>query len=335
MKTWARHGRGIGVWVLALVLVCARAMGGEAPVPLGSAAAFGVLAAATTTSTGATTINGDLGVSAGAAVTGFPPGIVNGAIHAGDPAAAQAQSDLTTAYLNAQGRMNAPVTVAGNIGGQTLAPGLYKSTSSLAISSGDLTLDAGCDTNAVFIFQIASSLTTTSGRQVILSGGADPANIFWQVGSSVTLGTESVMKGTIMAMSSITIATGATLDGRALARFGGVTMDANTITRPVAGYLWAGAVDLGGGWKWLNWFGYFNTNADPWIRHQQHGWMHVTGTQACGLWLWTADMGYLWTTATLYPTLYRAHDGAWLWYSRDSVNPRWFYNFQTQSWESH
>jgi hypothetical protein len=335
MMTWTQYGRRVAVWGLALGLICAKVTGGEAPVPLGSAAEFGVLAAATTTSTGPTTINGDLGVSAGSAVTGFPPGIVNGSIHAGNPTAARAQADLTAAYLNAQGRMQAPVTVAGNLGGQTLPPGLYKSTSSLAVSSGDLTLDAGCVSNAVYIFQIASSFTTTSGRRVILAGGADPANIFWQVGSSATLGTASVMKGTIMAMQSITLATGATVDGRVLARFGGVTMDANTVTRPQAGNIWAGAVDLGNGWKWLNWFGYFNTNADPWIRHQQHGWMYVTGTPACGLWLWTADMGYLWTTATLYPSLYRAYDGAWLWYSRDSVNPRSFYNFQTQAWEAH
>jgi hypothetical protein len=122
--------------------------------------------------------------------------------------------------------------VAGNIGGLTLAPGLYKSTSSLAISSGDLTLDAQGDANAVFIFQIASTLTTTPGRQVILSGGAQAKNIFWQVGSSATLGTTTIFKGTIMADQSITLNTGATLDGRALARIGAVTLDSNTVTKP-------------------------------------------------------------------------------------------------------
>jgi hypothetical protein len=124
------------------------------------------------------------------------------------------------------------VTIAGNLGGLTLTPGLYKSTSSLEISSGDLTLDAQGNANAVFIFQIASTLTTTAGRQVILSGGAKAANIFWQVGSSATLGTTSVVKGTIMADQSITLATGATLDGRALARIAAVTMDSNTVTIP-------------------------------------------------------------------------------------------------------
>src|SRR6185295_16158328 len=119
--------------------------------------------------------------------------------------------------------------LAGNIGGQTLTPGLYKSTSSLEISSGDLTLDAQGDANAVFIFQMASTLTTTVGRQVILTGGARVANVFWQVGSSATLGTGSVFKGNILAMASITVTTGAITEGRLLARTGAVTLDSNVI----------------------------------------------------------------------------------------------------------
>jgi hypothetical protein len=185
------------VSAVALVALSPQASRAEAPVALGSAANFAVLAGSTVTNTGATTVTGDLGVSPGTAVTGFPPGTVIGTTHAGHPAAAQAQMDLTTAFNDAAGRSVGAVTVAGNLGGQTLTPGLYKSTSSLEISSGDLTLDAQGDANAVFIFQMASTLITTPGRQVILSGGAQAANIFWQVGSSATLGTTSVFAGNI------------------------------------------------------------------------------------------------------------------------------------------
>jgi hypothetical protein len=174
-----------------------------------------------------------VGVSPGTAVDGFPPGAINnGTIHAADPAAAQAKLDLTTAYNDAAGRTVGAVTVAGNLGGQTLTPGLYKSTSSLEISSGDLTLNGQGNANAVFIFQIASTLTTASDRKIFLTGNAKAANVFWQVGTSATLGTISVFKGTIMADQSITLTTGATLEGRALARIGAVTLDASTVTVP-------------------------------------------------------------------------------------------------------
>jgi len=208
-------------------------LGGQASVALGSASTFAVLAASTVTSIGNTTINGDLGLSPGTAVTGFAPGIVNGTIHVADAAAAQAQADLTTAYNDAAGRTVGAITLAGNLGGQTLTPGLYKSTSSLEISSGDLTLDAQGDANAVFIFQMASTLTTTVSRQVILSGGAKAANIFWQVGSSATLGTSSVFKGNILAQASITVTTGAAVEGRLLARTAAVTLDTNIIGLPI------------------------------------------------------------------------------------------------------
>ena len=204
------------------------AMGDQAPVDLGSTATFGVLGATTVTSTGATVVLGDLGVSPGTAVTGSPG--VTGTLHLGDPAAAQAQSDLTIAFNAAAGRTSGSVSVAGNLGGQTLAPGLYTSASSLEISSGDLTL-AG-DSNAVWIFQMGSTLTTTTGHQVILTGGAQAANIFWQVGSSATIGAGTVFKGTVMAEQSISLATSASLEGRALARHGAVTLAANIITVP-------------------------------------------------------------------------------------------------------
>lgn len=199
---------------------------------LGSAGSFVVLAGSTVTSTGATSLTGDLGVSPGTAVTGFPPGTMSGATHAGDATAAAAMADLTLAYNDAAGRTLAPVTLAGNLGGLTLPPGLYKSTSSLAISSGDLTLDAQGDPSAVFLFQMASTLSTTSGRAVVLVGGAKSSNVYWQVGSSATLGTTSVFKGTILANQSITLNTGASLNGRALARIGAVTMAGNSIVMP-------------------------------------------------------------------------------------------------------
>ncbi len=206
----------------------------EEPVNLGSAADFAVLAGSTVTNVVAegTIVTGDLGVSAGTSVTGFPPGIVIGSIFAGGPVAAQAQVDLTNAYNDAAGRDTAPVDVAGNLGGMTLGPGLYKSTSSLAISSGDLTLDGQGDCNAVFIFQMASTLSTTADRKVILIGGAQAANVFWQVGSSATFETTTVFQGTVMAAESISLEDGAVLNGRALARSGGVTLSNNFVTRP-------------------------------------------------------------------------------------------------------
>ncbi len=205
---------------------------------LGTATGFAVLAGSEVTSTGNTEVTGDLGVWAGSSVSGFQgivtggPGVVHGTIHAGNSAAQIAQGDLTTAYNDAAGRTLAPIDVANaDLGGRTLAPGLYKSSGTLALT-GTVTLDAQGDINGVFIFQIAAALNTATGSQVILSGGAKAANVFWQVGSSATLGTTTVFKGTIMADQSISLATGATLEGRALARIGAVTMDSNIITLP-------------------------------------------------------------------------------------------------------
>jgi hypothetical protein len=204
----------------------------QLPVSLGSAGNFVVLAGSTVTSTGPTSVTGDLGVSPGTAVTGFPPGIVVGNQHAGDPTSAQGIADLTIAYNDAAGRTLCPVTVSGNLGGMTLAPGLYKSTSSLEISSGDLVLDGQGDPNAVFIFQMASTFTTTSGRQIMLVGGAKSINVYWQVGTSATLGSTSSFQGTLMADQAITLNTGATVNGRLLARIAAVALDSNTIVAP-------------------------------------------------------------------------------------------------------
>lgn len=189
---------------------------------------FSVLAGSTVTNTGSTTVSGDVGVSPGTAVTGFPPGLAGGTIHTADGAAAQAQAALTAAYIDAAGRSGG-TSVAGDLVGLTFTAGVYKSTSSLAIS-GDVTLDAQGDPAAVFIFQISSTLTTASGSHVVLANGAKACNVFWQVGSSATLGTNSVFKGNILALTSITITTGVNLEGRALARNGAVTLDADVIT---------------------------------------------------------------------------------------------------------
>src|SRR5690349_7107956 len=204
----------------------------QTSVILGSASTLAVLAGASITSTEATNITGDIGLSPGSSIGGFPPGILTGTQHINDATSDQAKLDLTAAYNDLAGRTSTDiVTLSGNIGGLTLTPGLYKSTSSLAISSGDLTFDAKGNADAVFIIQIATTLTTTSGRKVILSGGALASNIFWQVGSSATFGTTSVFKGTVLAMQSITLNTGATVDGRVLARTGSITMAGNTIVR--------------------------------------------------------------------------------------------------------
>jgi len=207
----------------------------QAPqVPLSSAATFVVLAGSTVTNTGPTVITGgNLGLSPGSAVTGFPPGALTppAAMFVTDPAAAQAKLDLTTAYIYTAGLPGGAV-LPGDMSGLTFAPGLYKTASAVMLSAGNVTLDAQGDANAVFIFQIGYTLTTIGSTQVVLAGGAQAKNVFWQVSSSATLGTNSIFQGTIMALDSVTLDTGATLNGRALARNAEVSLDANPITAP-------------------------------------------------------------------------------------------------------
>lgn len=201
-------------------------------VPLGSDITFAVLAGSTVTNSGPTIVTGDLGVSPGTAVTGFGPGagtVTGGAIHAGDPTAAQAQLDLTTAYNNAAGRVN-PAAVPADIGGMVIAPGTYRAPVSLAIT-GNVTLDGQLNPNSVFIFQMASTLTTAVNSSVTLINSANACNVFWQVGSSATLNTASVFSGTILAHASVSLGTGATISGRALASVGAVTLLSNTVTK--------------------------------------------------------------------------------------------------------
>jgi hypothetical protein len=215
--------------ISVLTVMQSHAQAQPATVDLDTAADFAVLGGQTVTNTGPTIISGDLGVSPGSAVTGFPPGVVSGSVHAADATAAQAQTDLTAAYNDAAGR-TATDTVSGDIGGQTLSPGVYSASSSLGIT-GTLTLDGGGDPNAVFIFQIGSTLTTASSSVVNLVNGAQACNVFWQVGSSATLGTNSTFSGNILALTSITVTTGTTIFGRALARNGSVTLDSNVIAK--------------------------------------------------------------------------------------------------------
>jgi hypothetical protein len=197
---------------------------------LGTAQSFAVLGGSTVTNTGATTVHGNLGVDPGLAVTGFPPGLVTGGtIHAGDAVALQAQNDTTTAYNALAGQAPTADLTGQDLGGKTLTPGVYSFSSSAQLT-GALTLNGQGDPSAVFVFQIGSTLTTASNSSVLVLNGAEDCNIFWQVGSSATLGTTTAFKGNILALTSITLNTGATVSGRTLARNAAVTMDANTVS---------------------------------------------------------------------------------------------------------
>lgn len=196
---------------------------------LGTAANFAVLAGSTVTNTGPSFVLGDLGVSPGTAVTGFPPGTVVGTIHAGGAVAAQAQSDTTVAYNNLAGQACNTNLTGQDLGGLTLTPGVYCFNTSAQLT-GILTLDAQGNSNAVFVFQIGSTLTTASSSSIVLINNANGCNAFWQVGSSATLGTNTAFQGNILALTSITLNTDASLNGRVLAINGSVTMDTNNIT---------------------------------------------------------------------------------------------------------
>ncbi|MEV7733386.1 ice-binding family protein, partial [Streptomyces sp. NPDC088921] len=169
-------------------------------------------------------------MSPGTSITGFPPGLVNGTQHSADAVALQAKSDLVAAYNDAAGQAT-DSALPPDAGGLTLVPGVYTASSTLGLT-GTLTLDAKGDPAAVWVFQVGSGLTTASASEVSLVNGASPCNVFWQIGSSATLGTDSTFVGSIMALTSISATTGASIDGRALARNGSVTLDTNEITRP-------------------------------------------------------------------------------------------------------
>jgi len=224
---------------------------GPYPVALGQASHFAVLAGSAITNVPASDITGDIGISpaAGSFITGFSQTDatgyatspqITGKIYAADMAAPTpfrltvAKGDLTIAYNDAAGRTPVPTGAylnpgAGNLAGLNLVPGLYKFTDE-AIATTDFTLTGG--PNDVWIFQVASALKISNGVQVTLANGARAKNIFWQVGTQATLGTTVIFQGTILADASITMDTGAALNGRALAFTGTVALDQNIITIP-------------------------------------------------------------------------------------------------------
>jgi len=214
-------------------VIAIAAMGGRTanaatpPVPLGTTLGFSILAHTTVTNTGPTTINRDLGIDAPrASVTGFPPGIVSGTIHAGDAVAGLAKLDLTNAYGDAASRGS--TATYGDLVGLTLVGGVYTLSSLSSDLTGNVTLNGQNDPSSVWIFKSPSTLITGSASRVSLINGASACNVFWQVSSSATLGTSSSFVGTILALTSITVTTGVTVDGRTLAQTGAVTLDSDT-----------------------------------------------------------------------------------------------------------
>lgn len=206
----------------------ATSMAAEPTVNLGSTASFAILAGETITNTGPTTINGDVGVHPGSTFPGQGDATINGVVHLADAVALEAQTDLVTAYNDASSRALTASTGV-DLGGLTLGPGVYESGGVLGLT-GTLTLDAGGDPDAVFIFRSTSTLITASDSRVVLTNGARFCRVFWVVPSSATLGTNSEFVGHIFAMTSIAVQTGATVQGQLLAREGEVTLDSNTIT---------------------------------------------------------------------------------------------------------
>ncbi|WP_141852391.1 ice-binding family protein [Kribbella jejuensis] len=185
-------------------------------VPLGTAESFVVLAGAGITNTGPTVLTGDIGSFPNPAITGTGTMTITGTNHAGDNVTQEAKKDLVTAYNVAAGE-KPPTPITDDLGGKTLTQGVYNSASSIGLT-GALTLDAEGDAGAVFVFQAGSTLKTATSSSVVLTNGAQACNVFWQVGSSATIGTATQFRGTVLALTSITMDTGATAVGRMLAR---------------------------------------------------------------------------------------------------------------------
>jgi len=204
------------------------------PIDLGEASHFAVLAGSTVTNTGPTSLFGDLGVSPGTAVTGFLPGTFSGSLHSNDAMAIQAQADALSAYNTLAGLTPTQILTGQDLGGLTLTPGVYFFASTAQLT-GTLTLDGQGQVNPLFVFQIGSTLTTAANASIFESNGADWSNIYFQVGSSATLGTNTDFQGTIIAMVSDTLTTGATVDGGVIALTGAVTLDSNVVVVPEPG----------------------------------------------------------------------------------------------------
>lgn len=237
MSTTYRNA-ALGGAVLAALILFAGAQSADAattidgPVGLGTAASYGALGASALTNTGPTVVTGDIGVSPGSSVTGFtgaPDGTFTGSLHQTDAAAAQAQSDATTAF-NAAAGLTPTTSGLSELNGLSLVPGVYSGGALALADNGVLTLAGSAD--SVWVFQAASSLTIGSATQIIVTGGANACNVFWEIGSSASLGTGAQFEGTILAKESITATTGATIVGRLLANTAAVTLDTNTITVP-------------------------------------------------------------------------------------------------------
>ncbi|HEV2694374.1 MAG TPA: ice-binding family protein [Verrucomicrobiae bacterium] len=238
-STAARNGayQSAATWALAALVFASQSVSANlVGVRLGTASDYAVLAGSGITVAGAaesTTITGDIGSSPTPAITGLGNVVLNGVNQAGNAVTAQAKTDLAMAYDDAAGRAyNMTYALGYDFAGQTLTAGVYNDASSFFLS-GTLTLDAQGNPQSVFIFQTGSTFITASDSKVVLIGGAQACHVFWQVGSSATLGTDTDFMGTILAATSITLDTGATLDGRALALNGAVTLDDNSITTPV------------------------------------------------------------------------------------------------------
>lgn len=238
---------GLASIASALLLVMGSSGASAAPgaVPFATAGGFVVLAGAGVTATGENTLNGDLGTSPATSLSGSGTVTVNGASHIGDRVATRAQADAQDAYVNAAGQR--PTTqVLADLGGQTLGPGIYSQATPMLVT-GMLTLDAGGDPNAVWVFQARSDLSVAAGSSISLLNGAQSCNVLWQVAGSADLGAGASFNGAIIASWSVALAAGTTLAGRAFALNGGVSLDANTITLPACVTAGVGGLRAGDG----------------------------------------------------------------------------------------